>query len=163
GLVRAIGALRRAEAPPLMAVDRAQIALTTPEFRGLLRGRPLVPDLHALRLQRRDVRLAAQEPEELVDDRAKVELLRREQREALAQIEPHLVAEDPARAGAGAVGSIAPLGQDEAEELLVLLHEKAIPHPRPRDELVQKHRQAGEIPGRGSRERAHPVCLRAWD
>src|SRR3712207_8043896 len=41
-----------------------------------------------------DVGVAAQEPEQLDDDRAEVELLGRQQRETLGHVEAHLVAED---------------------------------------------------------------------
>ena len=51
----------------------------------------------------RDVGLAAQEPQQLVDDGLDVELLRRHQRKAFVEIEPHLMAEDRERAGTGAV------------------------------------------------------------
>ena len=53
------------------------------------------------------VRVAAQKPEQLIDDRFDVQLFCREQRKsrsARAQIEPRLRAEDRQRAGAGAIG-----------------------------------------------------------
>jgi hypothetical protein len=82
-------------AAPLHAVDRAEVAV------GL---RPLVPDRHAAFLQPLRVAVAAQEPQQFEDDGLEVHLLRRDQREALAQVETHLVAEHAFRAGAGAVG-----------------------------------------------------------
>ena len=105
-LVGAVGLARGAEVPPLVAVDGTEIALRAAEARGLLGGRPLVPDAHARVLQRLHVRLAAHEPEQLVHDRFDVELLRREERKALTQIEAHLVTEDAARARAGAVRAV---------------------------------------------------------
>ena len=79
---------------PLIAVHRPQLALGVG---------PFVPDRDAMLVQIANVRLAAQEPQQLVDDRLEVQLLRRHQRKAVGQIEPHLVAEDAARAGAGAI------------------------------------------------------------
>ena len=79
---------------PLLAVDRAQLAA--------LIG-PLVPDGDAVLAQPRDVGVAAQEPEQLVDDRAQVDRLGGDQRESLRQVEAQLLAEQRQRAGAGAV------------------------------------------------------------
>ena len=72
---------------PLRAVDRPQLAVGV---------RPLVPDRDPVLAQRAHVGLAAQEPQQLVDDRAQVELLGGERREALAQVEAQLVAEERA-------------------------------------------------------------------
>ena len=68
------------------------------------------------------VGLAAQEPEQLVDDRLQVQLLRRDGGEALRQIEARLVAEDRERAGAGAVALLYAVLEDVADEVEVLLH-----------------------------------------
>src|SRR4051812_36077527 len=65
---------------------------------------PLVPDRYAALLQPFHVGVAAQEPEQLVDDGFEMQLLGRQQRKAVAQAEAHLAAEHRARAGAGAVG-----------------------------------------------------------
>src|SRR5690242_21063796 len=51
-----------------------------------------------------DVGVAAQEPQQLGEHRAGVDLHCGHQREALGQVEAHLVAEHAAGAGAGAVG-----------------------------------------------------------
>ena len=67
-----VAAVGRRPAAPLVAVDRAELAVGVG---------PLVPDRHAGRLQRAHVGLAAQEPEQLVDDRLGVHLLGRHQRE----------------------------------------------------------------------------------
>src|SRR6185503_1352023 len=76
------------------AVHRAEVAV--------LVG-PLVPDRHAALLQPLHVGVAAQEPEQLVDDRLEVQLLGGEEREAAAEPEAQLAAEHRERAGAGAV------------------------------------------------------------
>jgi hypothetical protein len=80
---RAVGA---APANPLRAVNRT-------EFSRFLVG-PLVPDRDSFFIQRTHVRVALQEPEQLVDDRFEMKLLRGEERESLAQVEPRLRAEN---------------------------------------------------------------------
>src|SRR5438270_13604891 len=79
---------------PLVAVHRAELAV--------LVG-PLVPDRHAALLQPAHVGVAAQEPQQLVDDRLQVQLLGGEQREAVLEREAHLAAEHRERASRGAV------------------------------------------------------------
>ena len=79
-----VPSVRRRPAPPLHPVHGAEVAV---------RVRPLVPDRHPVLLEPADVRLAAEEPQELVGDRAEVHLLRRHEWEALGQVEAHLVAE----------------------------------------------------------------------
>jgi hypothetical protein len=76
------------------AIDRSEIAV---------RIGPFVPDGDAVLLQIADIGVAAQEPDQLVDDRFQVQLLGRDQRKALGEVEAHLVAEHRERAGAGAV------------------------------------------------------------
>ena len=108
--VPAVGGRPRA---PLLPVHRAELAA--------LVG-PLVPDRDPALLEPAHVRVAAQEPEELADDRADVHLLRRHEREAVGQVEPHLVAEDAERAGARAVGLRDPVVEHALQEVEVLLH-----------------------------------------
>ncbi len=69
---------------PLVAVDRPEVAVVVG---------PLVPDRDAAVLQPLHVGVAAQEPQQLGEDRAGVHLLGGDQREAGAQVEAHLVAE----------------------------------------------------------------------
>jgi hypothetical protein len=57
-----------------------------------------------------------------MDDRLQVHLLRRDEREALMQVETHLVAEDGTRAGAGAVGLDGTVFQHMAHQVEVLAH-----------------------------------------
>lgn len=83
-------------AAPLHAIHRAQVAS--------LLVSPLVPDGAAALLQPFDVAVAAQEPQQLQNDRLQVHLLGGDQRKAFAQVEAHLVAEHAAGACAGAVG-----------------------------------------------------------
>ncbi len=97
-------AVGRAPVAPLRAVHAAEVAIGVG---------PLVPDGHAAFLQPLHVRLTAQEPEQLVEDALHVQLLRREQREGIAQREPRLRAEDGVGAGAGAIGLVLALVEDE--------------------------------------------------
>ena len=94
------------------AVDGAEVAV--------LVG-PLVPDRHAVVVQVLDVGAALKEPEQFVNDRAKVKLLRRDKRKAFRQIEAHLVAEDGSRAGACAVGLVRAVFVYVAHQGLVLI------------------------------------------
>jgi len=83
---------------------------------------PLVPDRDAVLAQVGDVGVAAQEPEQLVDDRAQVQLLGGDQRESLREVEAHLVAEDAARPGAGAIAAHGAALEDQPQEVVVLAH-----------------------------------------
>ena len=106
-------AVGRAPVAPLRAIDAAEIALGVG---------PFVPDGHAVFLEPADVGVAAQEPEQFVDDRLEMDFLGGEQRKAVPQRETGLRAEDGARARAGAVGFGTTLLKDEAQEVVVLLH-----------------------------------------
>src|SRR3546814_4430562 len=79
-----VAAVRRRPGAPLRAIDRAQLAL---------RVGPVVPDADAVALQVGDVGVALEEPQQFVDDRFQVQLLGGQQREALGQVEAHLVAD----------------------------------------------------------------------
>src|SRR5205085_10718639 len=99
--------IRRRPRAPLVAVDRAEVAVCVC---------PFVPDRDLVLVQPRNVRVAAQKPQQLVDDRAQVNFLRRQQRKASAEIEAQLMAEDAARGGAGAsrfYGAVVAAGADE--------------------------------------------------
>src|SRR5690606_22933755 len=93
--------------------DRAEVAV--------LVG-PLVPDRDAVVAQVLRVRVAADEPQQLGHDALEVDLLGGDDGEPLSQVEPHLVPEDTARSGAGAVTLGDPLVEDPADELEVGLH-----------------------------------------
>lgn len=68
----------------LVTVDRPQITV---------RIRPFVPDAYAMLLQVTHIRIALQEPQQLVNDRFQMQSLGRKQRESLAQVESHLIPE----------------------------------------------------------------------
>mgnify|MGYP006197158293 CR=1 FL=1 len=75
-----------------MAVNRPQLAIFIS---------PLIPDADAVFLEVLDIGITLQKPQQLMDDRAQVQLLGCEEREALRQVEPHLVTEHAERARAG--------------------------------------------------------------
>ena len=106
-------AVRRRPGAPLLAVDRAEIAV--------LVG-PFVPDGDAVLVEIFDVGFAAQEPEQFVDDRFQMQLLGGEQRKAGGKVEPHLMAEDRAGADAGAVALLHALGEHAVHEVEILAH-----------------------------------------
>ena len=91
---------------PLRAVDPAEITL--------LVG-PFVPDRDSLLLKVADVGVAAQKPEELMNDRFEMQLFRREKRKAVAQIEAGLCTENRERARSSSVAARPSLLQDEPQ------------------------------------------------
>ena len=78
--------------------------------------------MHAGLDQRSDVRLPAEEPQQFVDHPLQKDLLGRQQREALAQVETHLVAEDPLGPGSRAVAPHDALRTDPAQQVEILFH-----------------------------------------
>jgi hypothetical protein len=111
--IRSTAAVGRAPGAPLHAVHRAELAVGVG---------PLVPDRHAVLAQVAHIGLAAQEPQQLVDDRLEVQLLGGDQREAGGEVEAHLPAERGERAGAGAVGPAGTVLEHVAHEVEVLAH-----------------------------------------
>src|SRR4029077_6380836 len=98
---------------PLLAIDGSEIAVLV---------RPFVPDADAMCLQISDVGGAAQKPQKLVYDGFPVQFFGGDERKALAQGDPHLIAEDRARPGASPVRLNFPVAQDFAKKVEVGLH-----------------------------------------
>ena len=98
---------------PLVAVDRTEVAVFVS---------PLVPNRDATLLKPLHVRVAAQEPEQLSDDGAQVQLLRRHGWEAIGEVEAHLVAKHAERAGTGSVALLLSVRQHMIEQVEVLPH-----------------------------------------
>ena len=67
-----------------MTIDRSQVSI---------RVCPLIPDAHAALVQILNVRVATQEPEQLVKNGFEVQFLGREQRKSLRELVPSLPAE----------------------------------------------------------------------
>ena len=68
--------------------------------------------MHAVIFEIFDVGIAGQKPQQLVDDRLEVQFLGGEQRKALREVEPHLMAEHRQGADAGAVVLRNPIGEN---------------------------------------------------
>ncbi len=103
-------AVAAAPVAPLRAVNAAEISV----FVG-----PFVPNRDAVFVEIFDVGVAAQKPEQLVNDRLDVQLLGGEQRKSRTvrpQIEPRLRAEDRKRARAGAIVARLTFFQERAGE-----------------------------------------------
>ena len=96
-----------------MAVYRPEVAVVVS---------PFVPDVDAVVGEVFDVRVAGDEPEELVDDSLEKHLLRGDKGEPLGEVEAQLPSEDGAGAGAGAVPAVGAVVQDVLEEVEVGLH-----------------------------------------
>ena len=102
-------ALQRPDAP-----GRAQFAVVAVGV--------VVPDVYAVFDQIGDVGVAAQEPQQFVDHSFEEHLLGRQQRESLAQVEPHLMAEDAFCARARAVAADDAFGLDAAQKIEIGFH-----------------------------------------
>ena len=97
----------------MLAVDRAEVAV--------LVG-PFVPDPHAVVVEIFDVGVAAQEPEQLVDDRLECSFLVVISGKPSREIEAHLMAEHRQRAGAGAVALLDAVGEHVFHQFEILPH-----------------------------------------
>jgi hypothetical protein len=113
---------RRTEVAPLVPVDRAQIARLSAEARALFRRRPLVPDRHALLVERGILRITSDEPKQLVNDRAQMQLLGRQSRKAFAERKAHLVPEDALCPDTRPVGTLAAVLKSSSQQIEVGLH-----------------------------------------
>ena len=100
---------------PLAAVHGPQVAI--------LIG-PLIPDAHASLLQPAHIGTAFQKPEKLVNDRAQMQFLGREAREALAQITANLPTEHADSARAGPVFPAHPVGEHIIKQCQILMHSR---------------------------------------
>ena len=96
--------------PPLHSVDGSEFTCG--------RG-PFVPDCHAVLLEPAHVGVAAQEPQQFVDHRLGVDFLGGDQRKTGGQVIAHLMPEQAAGAGAGAIGFGNSLGEHQAKQVLV--------------------------------------------
>ena len=85
---------------------------------------PFVPDRHPLVPQKRHIGLASQEPQQLIDDRLQMQLLRRQERKAIGQIKPHLVAENAPGAGARPIGLIDASLENMPHQIEIRLHDR---------------------------------------
>jgi len=122
---------------PLRAINAAQISI---------RVRPFVPDRHAVIVEPFDVRVAAQKPEQLVEDGLGMDLLRGEQRKRLAQRTADLRAENGKRARARAVGLELSVIEDVPEQIEVLNHRgKNLTTKRAREKKFSREKKRTSI------------------
>src|SRR5690348_3228335 len=98
---------------PLLAIDGTEVAA----FIG-----PLVPDGNLAFVEPADVRFAAQEPQQLDDDRAQMQFFGRKQWEAGGEVEAHLSPEPGQRARAGSVFLLDSMVEDQLHEIEILPH-----------------------------------------
>ena len=98
---------------PLPAVYGAELALLV---------RPLVPDRDTPLLERADIRLAAQEPEQLFDHGLEVYALGRDEWKARGEVETQLLSEHRERAGARAIHFAGTVLTDVAHQVEVGAH-----------------------------------------
>ncbi|MNE28858.1 hypothetical protein D3C80_1223160 [compost metagenome] len=104
-------AVRRGPGAPLLAIDGAEVAV--------LVG-PFVPDADAVVFQPADIGLATEEPQQLDEDRARVQLLGGQKGEALGQVKTDLTTEDAERPGAGAVVAAHAVVENVAQQVEIL-------------------------------------------
>ena len=102
--------------PPLRPIDGAEIAALV---------RPFIPDGNAVRLEIGDVRIAREKPEKLVNNGFHMQLLGRQKREALAEVEPHLMAKEAERTGAGAIAALNATFAHHAQKVEISLHTRS--------------------------------------
>ena len=86
----------------------------------------VVPDMNTVFDQITDVGVALQKPEQFVDHPLQKDLLGRQQREPLAEIEPHLMAEDAPRTRSRAVTPHDAFVTDSAQQVEILFHNTII-------------------------------------
>jgi hypothetical protein len=83
---------------------------------------PFIPDGNAVVRQVLDVGIALKEPKKLVDDGFKVDFLGRKQREAVVEVEPHLITEYADRPGSCPVALPHATFLDVAQHFQILFH-----------------------------------------
>ena len=96
-----------------MPINRAQISIGVG---------PLVPNGNTVLFKPVDIRFASQKPEQFDNYRAQMELFCGQAREAIGQIEAHLVAENAASACPRAVIAVAAGLKDSVEKVEVCTH-----------------------------------------
>ena len=100
---------------PLLAVNRAEVAV----FVG-----PFVPNADFILLEIADVGLAFEKPEELVNDRAEMQLLGGQAGEAFAEVVARLATKNTEGAGAGAVSTLFAVLKNIGEKVEISLHDR---------------------------------------
>src|SRR4051812_15531738 len=120
--------------PPLIAIDGAKLALVVG---------PFIPDADATLLQPFHIGVAAQEPEQLIDDGFEMQLLRREERKALREAKAQLPAEHRERAGARTVGFTGAMREHVVEQVQIGAFAHRVIEPTRSEALLK--RSAGSL------------------
>ena len=102
---------------PLRAVNATEVSI---------RVRPFIPDRNAVLAQIADIGVAAQKPEQFVDDRSQVQLLRRENGNGFAQIETCLRSEDRERPHTRPITARLAVFPDQTEQIVILAHDEIL-------------------------------------
>ena len=108
-----VSSVRGRPGTPLITVDGSEVAVSVG---------PFIPDGDAVLMQPGDVGVASQEPQQLAKNRPGVHTFGGQQRKSFGQVESHLVAEDAAGTGAGAIAAVGSVGHDTAQQIQVNLH-----------------------------------------
>src|SRR5690348_9743880 len=127
-----VASVRRFPVAPLLAVDGTEVAILVC---------PFVPDADVSVLEPANVGVPPEEPEELNDDGPQVQLLRRQQRKAVREIEPHLRSEPRQGTRTGAVLLLDSFIEDPLHEIEILPH-----HPHPKRAGVNRKAAAKSAP-----------------
>ena len=112
-----VGAVGIGPTAPLVAVDGTEVAV----FIG-----PFVPDADPILLEVGNVGVALQEPQELVDDAAQVQLFGGQNGKPFGEIEPHLMTEQAEGAGPCAVGTFLALVEELLQQVEILTHDPKV-------------------------------------
>jgi hypothetical protein len=75
-----------------------------------------------MRLEIGDIGVALQKPQKLMDDRFPMQLFGGDERKAVREGKAHLIAEDRARSGPGAVGLDLAIAENFGEKIKISLH-----------------------------------------
>ena len=93
-------------ATPLVTINRTQVAIFVS---------PFIPNGHLVVMQILDVRIALQEPQQFMDNRAQMKLFRGQARESLGQVIAALAAKNRAGSRTRTVRTIHPIFQNILE------------------------------------------------
>ncbi len=83
---------------------------------------PLIPDANPVFLEVFHIRVTFEKPQQLMDNRLKMELLGGQQRETILEIESHLITEHTPCAGTGTVSFLNPVIHYMLQQRQILLH-----------------------------------------
>ena len=112
-----VSAIRSGPGAPLYPVYRSEVTR--------FGVGPFVPDGDTALLQPPCIAVAAEEPQQLIDDAFQMQLLGGDQRKAFIQVKTHLIAEDAFSACAGAIGLENAMFVHMAHEVFILAADRS--------------------------------------